>query len=614
MKKFLWLFILFIPFLVKADGINNYNINATVLENGDLYVQEVFDLDGTYNGFERIINFKNSSAQAFDGSIDAFNGSDIYNGTGIILKQIRAVDKNELDFNSLKTSGDEFKKVSYANKGDYGVYAEENNENGSSYLIYNPSSKRKAFYVEYVISNMAVVHNDVAEIGWNIFTSLNEDVRNLKITINIPNNQNELRAYAHGPLTGNIELINKNQFVLTLDELYPNEAMDTRFVFDKNIIVNPTKVTKEDALDKIISLETKKADEANLARDEAKKIEKERQVKILIVICFCAIYLIGLVFLVIRYYLKNDKELKPDFNQKYFRDIPSNYHPATVGYLFNKKVSSNDLSASILNLIDKKIIEVSGNDKKTYKFTYVLKDASLDEADRYLIKLLFGEKDEILLEDFKKNAKKNYTSFLDKYDAWVGIERVIAMDENFYDAKNNSLYVLYFVIGIILGCVSVTLTPFGFLVVLLSIIALIYISTCNKRTKKGNEEFVKWKALKNFMKDFSIIDKRELPEVSLWGKYLVYAVTLGCADTLAKSMKVRVQEIKDATYNNFDVTDVIVMNNFNRIINDSVVSALNSARSAKSIAESNYSSGGGFGGGFSGGGGSFGGGGGGGRF
>lgn len=614
MKKILWLFILFIPFLAKADGINSYNINATVLENGDLYVQEVFDLDGTYNGFERIINFKNSSAQAFDGSIESFNGSDIYNGTGIILKQIRAVDKNELDFNSLKTSGDEFKKVSYANKGDYGVYTEENNENGSSYLIYNPSSKRKAFYVEYVISNMAVVHNDVAEIGWNIFTSLNEDVRNLKITINIPNNQNELRAYAHGLLTGNIELINKNQFVLTLDELYPNEAMDTRFVFDKNIIVNPTKVTKEDALDKIISLETKKADEANLARDEAKKIEKERQVKILIVICFCAIYLIGLVFVVIRYYLKNDKELKPDFNQKYFRDIPSNYHPATVGYLFNKKVSSNDLSASILNLIDKKIIKVSGSDKKTYKFTYALKDATLDEADRYLIKLLFGEKDEILLEDFKKNAKKQYTSFLDKYDAWLSIEKINAMDENFYEAKNNSLYVLYFVIGIILGCVSVILTPFGFLVALLSIIALIYISVCNKRTKKGNEEYAKWKALKNFMKDFSIIDKRELPEVSLWGKYLVYAVTLGCADTLAKSMKVRVQEITDVNYNNFDVTNIILMNNFNRIINDSVVSAVNNARSAKSIAESNYSSGGGFGGGFSGGGGSFGGGGGGGRF
>ena len=48
-----------------------------------------------------------------------------------------------------------------------------------------------------------------------------------------------------------------------------------------------------------------------------------------------------------------------------------------------------------------------------------------------------------------------------------------------------------------------------------------------KRTIKGKELLTKAYALKNFLKDFSIIDKRTNDELILWEYYLIYSVVLG---------------------------------------------------------------------------------------
>ena len=55
---------------------------------------------------------------------------------------------------------------------------------------------------------------------------------------------------------------------------------------------------------------------------------------------------------------------------------------------------------------------------------------------------------------------------------------------------------------------------------------IIYFKKDYKRTLKGNELLNKAYALKNYLKDFSIIKKRSKEELILWQYYLVYAVVL----------------------------------------------------------------------------------------
>ena len=153
---------------------------------------------------------------------------------------------------------------------------------------------------------------------------------------------------------------------------------------------------------------------------------------------------------------------------------------------------------------------------------------------------------------------------------------------------------------------------FYLILILSAIFLFIYAGMVKKRTEKGALEFAKWSAFKRFLEDFGRLDEKELPEVVLWEKYLVYAVVLGCADKLSKTMQIKMQEmnIPESSF-----IDPFVFTHFH-MISSSVSSSVRSAHSYTSSSSSggNWSSGSGGGGGFSSGGGFGGGGGGGGRF
>ena len=48
-----------------------------------------------------------------------------------------------------------------------------------------------------------------------------------------------------------------------------------------------------------------------------------------------------------------------------------------------------------------------------------------------------------------------------------------------------------------------------------------------KRTKKGRELNQKLEGLKNYLKDYSLMDEREAKEIELWEDYLIYSVMFG---------------------------------------------------------------------------------------
>ena len=86
---------------------------------------------------------------------------------------------------------------------------------------------------------------------------------------------------------------------------------------------------------------------------------------------------------------------------------------------------------------------------------------------------------------------------------------------------------------------------------LVSITTMIYFLVFRKRTKKGNEEYTKWNALKNFLNDFGRMNEKEIMEITLWERYLVYATVFKIADKVEKVMKVKLQ---DFNYNDTDFT------------------------------------------------------------
>lgn len=659
MKKIILFLLLLIPFYVNAT-VENYYMEATVLNTGDIKVREVFGLDGTYNGFER----------------ELYYGNNIYAGTNIEIISVKGIKKTSNDFAILNDSGDIFTEVGSASKGDYGHYIITDIDNGINIKIYNPSKKERLFYIEYIVKNMAIKHNDVGEIGYNIFTSLKEPVSNINVKFIIPNNKKTIKVWGHGPLTGETSILSSNEVLLKLDYLESYEGLDIRLVFDRNVLSESLKLDNEDVLNTIIEEETKKADDANKIREEERKkleelkekieqaindfekdrtqVKKDYAISLVeklygyeeydlymyrlnntlsyeeeeelkrnktignIINYLCITYLVFGIYLFYRFYTNHDKEYKPIFNHEYYRDFPKEYGPEKVDYLVNGQVSSKSFTAMILNLIYQKKIEFEKLEKNNYKLKLINQD-NLANSEKNLIKCIFGKKEEVTLKELKTNAKKNYDEFTNNYRSWQQNATNESKAMNFYEKSNKGLYSLYSIIPFFLFSLSNYFEYANqfiiFITILIVPISLVYYLCAKKRSKEGNEDYHKWKALKNFMKDFGRMQEKELPEIKLWEKYLVYATVFGIANKLAKTMEIKVKEFADT-----DFTDLYTINALNdmlkvsNVVASSVENAKLVADRAYAVAHSTNSSGSGSGGGFSSGGGSFGGGGGGGRF
>src|SRR5699024_11169300 len=107
------------------------------------------------------------------------------------------------------------------------------------------------------------------ELFWNVLgDQLSESIGTLKVTIEFPNNQNELRVWAHGPLNGVIKKIDQNTLYAEVKNVRSYQAVDVRAVFDKEVIKNSSKKSNVNALDKILNFEEDKANQANYEREQ----------------------------------------------------------------------------------------------------------------------------------------------------------------------------------------------------------------------------------------------------------------------------------------------------------------------------------------------------------
>ena len=116
----------------------------------------------------------------------------------------------------------------------------------------------------------------------------------------------------------------------------------------------------------------------------------------------------------------------------------------------------------------------------------------------------------------------------------------------------------------------------------------------NVYTQKGINEKEKWKGLKKYMEEFSLLKEKEVPEIILWEKFLVYATVFGISDKVLKQLKIVYPDldnmIQDGTY---PYMYLMINTDFSHSFVSVVSSSMSSA----------YSSATGGGGGFSGGGG-----------
>lgn len=698
--------------------------------DGSITIKEMALLSGEYNGRSREIKFKNSQATTFTGIYSNFMGNtDIYDGSEITNIKIYDISQENFEsINDINKCENEYQKVESASNVKYGVYTMTRYDTETDFKIYCPSKKAKVFCMEYTIKDAVVVHNDVAELYWNLIgNNYREDIEDFQVIVHLPGEDDDLRVWTHGPLTG-VNKILDNKTVSFVDmNVRAYKAETIRIMFNKDLVPNANKKSNVDGRENILKYEEMMANDSNAVRenqklqeinlanqsvieleeyprmfnynyalrkvteledseektqmldrinslkdvvntkwkediqyqfdslkyyrltrrklddieveinngfDEDAKLEyrkildkyteildikdaKTRKVSRTIII---SIY-IALTICTIYEIIEIIKE-KNTYNGLYFRDFPGDYNPYVIEYLMKKNITNLSISATILNLVAKKVIKLEEipNNKKDAKLVLINQEnEGLAEAEKTVLDILFqlvGRNNKCTLEELKLYGKTEYkaqklqkkiklfkkeskeetiknnffktkaSTVIIKISIIIAYIFSLIMTENVFKNVVNGLNILWYILGISL----------------LTAVFYIIVSKDKNRSKNGKEEFSKWLAHKRFLKDFSKFDEKDLPEIALWEKYLVTATILGCADKVQKRMKLYINN--NTNTDNYAIDYILlnnaINNNIINVVNRSVNSSVSTARSTIAASSSgSSSSGGGFGGGSS---------------
>ena len=289
-----------------------------------------------------------------------------------------------------------------------------------------------------------------------------------------------------------------------------------------------------------------------------------------------------------------------------------------------KNVNDNEILATIVDLIRKKVLTLETSDKKTI-ITLTGSTETLSDQEKALI--------DIYINDFGDGKSLDLKSFGFFHKVPMSTARKFEKWSSYITNEINRKGLVYEHIGYgatgLLSLFSTLFTFGGFVITgltgnpifMLSFplgITLSFSKTSAKcPSKKLAETMSKWQAFKNFLSDYSQLEEAKITSIHLWEQYFVYAIALGVSDKVVKAYRKALDMgiIKDVDGMTNLAYSPIFNSNFSHSFSNlnSLVSKTNS-RANSAIASSRRSSssgkGGGFSSGSSGGGGSHGGGGG----
>lgn len=484
--------------------------------------------------------------------------------------------------------------------------------------LYAPSqNERKEFIFRYNLTRGVTVYRDIAQLNRKMVgKDWQNSIGNISVTVNLPENvkKDDIYAFGHGPLTGNIEILDGKSVRYTLNDYRPGEFLEVNLLFSKNILTsfNPLLMKNKSALKEILDMEGKLAKEANDARKRAIIGFYLGRVVLVLAVAWW-------LFLVVFIYLKNSKRYKVENEYgEYFRELPDDYSPSIAGTLVSRNLypSGRELFAMLLDLVRKGHLKLEEGEKTT---TLILQESGkpLSEEEKFILNWYIrelGDGEKIVLESVEASIKGRggAKEFNRNYERWRTIvysdmlEKNLKMDKR--DKFSTSLGIFtgiaYFIGGGML--VVYFQSELFILMILLGFILLPYTFSRKRASLEKEKAISRWEAFKKFLVDYSNLEEAKLASIELWEHYFVYAVALGVAEKVAKGYsKIMSKKGEESTiiggrgYRNNSFMNMYLYSHAFRSMerNTSFVAQ----RAMESVARSSRSSARGRGGGFSGG-------------
>ena len=477
-------------------------------------------------------------------------------------------------------------------------------------------NNRRTFKFVYKLPEAITVYDDVAQfnrkmVGQEWQQGINYITAKVIIPVSASYDNSNILVFGHGPLTGEVDK-EGNTVIYKLNNYYPGDFLEAHILMEPEIFseYNKSKIVHKDMKQKLLDMEAKLADEANAERDKAirqqEMINKVFEKPGLIFGVLSSIW--GALMYYIHVIFKRKNKVKNSVG-KYLRELPDNSSPALVGGFMTNSINDNEILATIVDLVRRKILTLENSDKNSIiMLTGSTENLSAQEkaiVDIYIND--FGDGKSLDLKSFGF-FQKVPMSVARKFEKWR------AMVQSEMDRKNltyqglGCLGVIFFAFfpmiftfaGLVIG--MITGNKMFLLIVVMGIILFVSGAKARYPRKELAEAKDKWQAFKNFLSDYSQLEEAKITSVHLWEQYFVYAVALGISEKVVKAYKKAldmgvindVQGVNSLAYS--PIFNPMFSRSFSNL--NGMVSRTNSGASS-AIASSRRSSSSGGGGGFS---------------
>ena len=612
---FMFLFIILATIKSNASSnlhLNELAFNASINTDGSMNVTETWDIE---------IEETNTLFKTFKTDMSKY--SDI---TNVQVSEI--TNGSARNFTKINTLMYHVTKDSY-----YGMINDDGNFEIAWGVGLDDSSATKKYQISYTVEDAVAKYNDYAELYWQ-FVGSDFEINADKITgtITLPSqaqSKDEIKVWGHTEdLNGEIYITDLDKISFELDGFNSGRYVEIRTLFPTSMIVSTSRTHDADILEYVIDEETEWANEANARRARR---DATNFLITLVVVIVCVLLSVFSILRAIKQAnkFKGKTKYKPTQELEYYRDLPrENATPAQSLYVYfetKSGIADNDIgkvvSATLLNLNLKKHLEFQvEKEKNKEKITMKIlnadtKDLSADEKVVFeFLQKACKDDNEITVKEFEKYIKRTSTTDILALKTNInGQTKRELIKQQIYDAEQEKVYkdqssqttiyalIIFFAIFAI-AFTSEFLNVFGYIgifgLIVCQVIAIVINSRTLKKinvyTQKGIDEKEMWRGLKKYMEDFSMLDKREVPEIAIWEHFLVFATAFGIADKVLKQLKVVYPNIEnDLNVNTYTCMYFMMNTNFSSSFSNAISTSMSSA----------YTSASGGGGGFSGGGG-----------
>ena len=598
----------------KSYSVENMDIQATINTDGSVGIEQTltYKFNGSYNGIYINVPYGYEDKELEDVIQENRINDNLYNGKSVTVTGVSETGTETKEYAEVNSG--------MARNGMNGFYEISDKNNIKQIKVYSPSQDTtKTFRICYTIYDLCVKHNDIGELYYNFIGGAWEvEIKNLNIDIYLPMNTEGINVWGHGPYNGKCKIISNSHANFKVKNVKPGQYVAARVLFDNYNIQNATKISNIYAKQMIYQ------DENTIIENKKEKNAFTRNI-VIFAICMLIYWIILMLI-----YEKDKKYMVSNIEED---KLFEKYNPMVAGCIQGSRtILARDIIAVILNLIDKKIINlefknaVSGKDNYIYIITKNKQaEEQMDSIEKYVYDWVFENKDMVnlayRLKDMPKDKLANkkfkelndlvernlatlganqakvpmivraFNMFLFILSIVVVVKHIMFNGYEIYDSATSDYIIIEGIMFIIMllpffmgllylplnlivmvrhkinktvqkisGQKVVTTTIsllilFGVIIALTAIfsiqkyiiadeilicIATILILTDNLMLKNNAimiEDYSKLNTLKYKIENYSIMEDKDIEQVTLWEKYLSYAVSFGIANKIVKRIQ-----------------------------------------------------------------------------